>query len=268
MNTKEAINITRDFIRNKNKITPLSADDWYFTMLDNKVSIHSDTEDIHLFYSSSEEFMKNTFFNNKVKLNGNEVSGRYFFTSTGLYTEDDYYNACDIIDISAEQVLKEIELELGRTYISDKNKKYVYIGKLKQIFVFEDTDHFNKEVEETDSLVYFIEGNRFINLSSINLITKGKKINRNILFSDIKIGANVSKTSSLLNSYSFFYDKKAYIKLITDVDNMGFEEWNTGGRNITAMKSYFYLKFKNFIQDDSKNRLDFVRFDNILDRVV
>jgi len=226
MTLKDANNITRRFIKNNKTYDPLLSSDWEFSIVCNKVCIGSNILDLNIpSYCSLEEYALSYAFNNLYKLEDNVIKGNYYLTSIGLVTEEEYFEAEDLIERYNTKIAKN-ELIVGNQYLSNKGKKYLYLGDLDLLSIVRDQNKLNKKILSSDPICYDVLESKLVYLSSLKLIEN--------------IGELDNKIDILLNRGIFkeLYDYE-FIEISTTIKNIEF--YNINNNRLVSLKDRFII---------------------------
>ena len=215
---KDARDITRKFLRNGTEVSPVLAGDWEFIQLEGRVYIQSEMQTKRFYLTNSELFLSNYIFSKKYKINDTKLEGNYFYTSVGLVTQDNFFIAEDMVEMYSKRI-SEKDLDRNHTYISDKGMEYIYVGKLKLKTVLEKDNLLVKEIIETDSYLYSMDGNTKVKTNSIKLV-KLKEKNEKEFYIDIRS----NELNELLETKIEMYNsrKLTYVKCLNTIEEMDF----------------------------------------------
>ena len=173
--------ITQDFIRDGETISPFLAIDWIFSIDNNRVIISSQSNNKSFYLSTLENFTKNYSFNPYFTIERDKLIGSYFFTSFGLVNEEDYYFALDVIE-NRERIPTK-DLELNSIYISDKYKKYIYTN-VKKLYIYQETAKSNilKKIIKDSNVLIDLESRKILKPASIRIerISNEDEFNHNM----------------------------------------------------------------------------------------
>jgi len=209
MDLKRAKEIYKSFIRNNEKITPVLSMNWKIKTDGTLVRIYSEELDKTFTLISKDSFIDKYLLNRDYNIENEIIKGSYFYTSVGLISEEDYYEAEDIIEKNKKSI-REIDLEKGHVYKSDKGFEYIYIGALDILLIERKGVIYEKEFFKTDSFLYDREKEKVVNKSSIKLV---KEIEENIFPIEIKFLPNILVSRYLNRNYLRY----SYIKILTDI---------------------------------------------------
>ena len=201
MDIKRARDITRQFIREGEKVSPTYSSAWYF--VDNFDDVCLSSEESEESYFFSKRKLSNFLLNSAVNLNNGKIKGGYYLTAVGLISEDEYLLAKDIIERYSTRIPKK-ELDVGSCYISEKGESFLYIGSFKTELVKVENNIMYKEYKETDHCVYNLNEERVIKLSSVKLIDYDRENNNeDILYK------NLDEYLSYNNFYQINIDERS-----------------------------------------------------------
>ena len=179
MEIKKARNITRNFIKNGETITPFFSETWFFTKGINKVFLKNSEGTVEVDSFSSDKFLSDFIFSDKYDLNNLSLIGSYYFTSVGLISIDEYLLALDICEMYSNR-LDENELIIGNCYLNEKGNKFVFLGSFSsEISKYVKYTEKNSEIlnikiskEERKTQVYIYD----IRKQSVSLLKKVKLV--------------------------------------------------------------------------------------------
>ena len=133
MEFNKAREITRTFIRSGNKMEPILGADWVFSIENNRILLNSELNNLSIPISTLEDFTKKYTFNSYFNISGNNLIGVYYYTSAGLFNEDEYNLALDIIE--SNKRIPEKDLIEGNIYLSEAGREYVFV-KISEKYIY------------------------------------------------------------------------------------------------------------------------------------
>jgi len=176
MTMHRAYNITRDFQKDGIEFIPgLITNGFFCSSTNNNIDFCSFTSEHFSYFTISQKEFKTNFldnpnfhisdeeFNQDLSYSIQKPIGEYAITSIGLITMDEFYLAQDFIE--QQHKIKKTNLEFKQTYISNKGKKYIFLGDL--------FSNYGTNVMYTlKDCLFDISLNKIVKLSSIKLIEK------------------------------------------------------------------------------------------------
>jgi len=208
MKLLRAENILRKYIRGGIEYSPEITSDWKIYKKENSIFIKSEILNKDLYFLSMEKYLDKYIFSENSIIKNDKVEGMNYLTSEGLVSEEEYYQAIDTIEIYGKGI-KEKDLVKGEIYLSNKDKEYIYIGKLQMEISkvkYNDRDEpvsLKKELIQTTSYLYDLAKDKLIKKRSIKLveISDDKHISGHILIGN-KINVNVFEFIKAMEIYT------------------------------------------------------------------
>ena len=176
MDIRLAKQITRKFNVKREELSPMCAGDWKFIKRDAGIYISSQLQNIEFYFSSAMTYLDTCVFNDNLEITKNNLIGNYYFTSTGLVEETEFFVAEDLLESNINNKIKKADLNEGYIYLSENGKKYIYLGELKIGALSKDSqDNLLKNNILSSPFLYSLDNNQLIKLSSIKLIQEIEK---------------------------------------------------------------------------------------------
>ena len=158
MDLRRAKEITRNFIRNGKKESPIFTTDWIIKPSDedDKIYIKSKSLEKKIYLCTKTDFVDLYLFNSDYLIEDKLFKGFYVLTSIGLITENNFYKAQDIVEKN-EKSIPEAQMNVGSFYLSDKGREYLYLGTLKIEGIYLNSQILKKVKFDTISYLYDTE---------------------------------------------------------------------------------------------------------------
>ena len=174
MTINRAYNITRNFQKDGIEFIPgLITNGFFCSSTNNTIDFCSFTsEHFSYFNISKKEFKTNFLDNHNFHISDEEFNedlaysiqkpiGEYAITSIGLITMDEFYLAQDFIE--KQQKIKKTNMEFKQTYLSNKGKKYIFLGDLL-------SNYGTNIIYSLKDCLFDISLSKIVKLNSIKLI--------------------------------------------------------------------------------------------------
>ena len=210
--------ITKKFIRGNVETYPLLASDWVFDKIDNSIFIISKTMNGCIDSISFSGYIEKYIYNESLTVIDNTLIGNYYYTSVGFVSDEDFYLAEDILEQYNIRIPKSELLE-NYIYLSDKGKKYIYLGSFEIETITHEEDNLNRYFGKTDFYLYDISDDCIRKVGGTRLIQEVGK-NKELFEVDIW---NID----LPNMQSRETHKLVYIKHMKFLDNIRFLNLNS-----------------------------------------
>jgi len=183
MDIERASKIMKSFVKDNEKLKPTSGNDWEFNVVDKRIRLVSNDNNIDLDFSSKEDYLDIFIFGNDYKIEDNKLIENYYLTSVGLITEEEYHEAEWNMDCFSAG-LKEDDLIKEDYYVSNKGINYIYLGKIEidNILLDRKKDELRKETILTDSYCFNLNTKKLVKTKSVKLIWDSEIVNLDELY--------------------------------------------------------------------------------------
>lgn len=251
MEYKEALEITRNFTKFGIKYSPFLAADWTFELVGGMVHISSLNAEMNVPFTTAQKYTTDFIFNNSYVIVGNQLQGAYYLTSKGLFSEREYNEALEIVEIYENNISKD-ELIVGNMYKTNKVKEVVYLGEVEAFSIElvrrNDKEYLIRKTHKTRPLLYNVEAYeysdfRIISLSSVKIV---KDLNK-VYNTGITLNYQTLKSEYLFNNNTYYVDFK-------NVNNIVF----CGSYSLERFKKFEnYVDIQNF-PDSEKTEIELI----------
>jgi len=169
MDYVKARKLTKEFTFDKNKISPIIADDWEYYFEGDKLFFKSEKNDFVGRIIRLVVFTRDMILSDNYKFDGNKLLGEYVFTSEGFIDKKLFDSAVEYLFENQVDYFTESDFIEGKTYITETGYKYYFLGEVTSFNIDSHYGNIYKITEKNvfysdnkDTLVKFTRAMKFI----------------------------------------------------------------------------------------------------------